>query len=89
MNSDAGPRRRLRIGRIELDLRGISPATAEATARALGPALAHALSPREVRPGPAGRIDAGRLASPASPAAQGLAADIARRIAGSIDRRRT
>ena len=37
---------RLRIGRLDLDLRGVAPATAEAAARALGPALARALTSR-------------------------------------------
>ena len=64
-------RRHLRVGRLDLDLRGIAPETAEAAARALGPALARALQVRsasrlgESGPGirdsrfrPADRIDA-------------------------------
>ena len=82
------PRRRLRIDRLELDLRGIAPATAEAAARALGPALAAALASGPVRDiAAAERLDAGRIASPASPTAPELAATIGRRIAGAARRR--
>jgi len=86
MKTDIVPRRRLRIDRLELDLRGIAPATAEAAARALGPALADALAPHHAHIAPADRIDAGRIASPASPGADDLAASIARRIAGAARR---
>lgn len=88
MKTDAAPRRRLRIDRLELDLRGVPPATAEAAVRALGPALARALAPHEVRPRPAERIDAGRVETTAAPATHELAAGIAQRIAGSIGRKR-
>jgi hypothetical protein len=73
--------RRLHIDRLQLDLRGVTPQTAEAAARALGPALARALAadPRAVAP--AERIDAGRIASPALPSAHELAAGIAERVA--------
>ena len=88
---------RLRIGRLDLDLRGIAPGTAEAAARALGPALARALtqstdsglggrdSTGALRRGPADRIDAGRIESPASPDAHDLAARIARHIAHALE----
>lgn len=83
-----GPRH-VHIDRLELDLRGIPAETAQAAARALGPALAQALA-RQC-PGLAGtrcvdtaRIDAGRIASPASPAARQLAAGIAQRVARSL-----
>ena len=92
-------RRHLRVGRLDLDLRGIAPETAEAAARALGPALARALQVRsasrlgESGPGirdsrfrPADRIDAGRIESPASHTAHDLAARIARRIAHALER---
>jgi hypothetical protein len=86
MSTSAPARRRLRVGRLDLDLRGIAPATAEAAARALGPALAHALtSHRPLGPG-ADRIEAGRIESPASPDAHDLAAGIARRIARALER---
>lgn len=80
------PRRRLRIDRLELDMRAIAPATAEAAARALGPALAHALAAHQAPIAPADRIDAGRIASPASPGAHDLAAAIAQRIAHTVRR---
>ncbi|HUG24241.1 hypothetical protein [Piscinibacter sp.] len=78
-----GPRR-VHIDRLELDLRGISAETAEAAARALGPALAQALASH--RAGIAGteRVDAGRIASPAAPDARHLATGIARRVAQSL-----
>jgi hypothetical protein len=75
----------LHIERLELDLRGVTPEIAEAAARALGPALARALSARDVPSTSAGRIDAGRIASSATPSANQLAGDMARRIARSIN----
>jgi hypothetical protein len=82
MNARSG--RRLRIDRLEMDLRGIAPATAETVARALGPALAQAMTSQRVGIAPSERIDAGRIASPAPASAQDLAAGIARRIARSV-----
>ena len=86
--SAAAPPRRLHIDRLELDLRGIDPATAEAAVRvlapALGPELARALAQRVAPLAPAVRIDAGRMASPASPSVDALAAGMAQRIAGSL-----
>ena len=88
MSPSSGPVRRLRIDRLDLDLRGIAPATAESAARALGPALARALArppaSHDVHVRPSERIDAGRVESPASPGAQDLATGIADRIARSI-----
>lgn len=85
-----GPARRLRIERLELDLRGVPPATAEAAARALGPALARALgqslATAPLQQAPADRIDAGRLAMPGSPGPLELATGIAQRIADSARR---
>ena len=43
MKPDDAPRVRLRIDRLSLDLHGITAATAEDVARALGPALGAAL----------------------------------------------
>jgi hypothetical protein len=90
--------RRLQIGQLNLDLRGIAPGTGEAAARALGPALAAALRQGsgsriqdlgvgigDSRFGPGARIDAGRVESPASPDAHDLAARIARRIAQALE----
>jgi len=84
MTAPSPSRRRLHIDALELDLRGISPATAEALAQLLGPALAQALAQPHAPLAPAERLDAGRLASPASPSAHELAAGIAQRIAGSL-----
>jgi hypothetical protein len=83
-----GPSRtggRLRIGRLDLDLWGVAPATGEAAARALGPALARALRHRQPRFGPAERIDAGRIESSGSPDAHDLAVQIAQRIAHALE----
>lgn len=79
-------RPRLRIDRLELDLRGIAPATASAMAHALGPALARALAANAgaAPPQPAGQLDAGRIAAPASADAGGLAERIAAHIASTV-----
>jgi hypothetical protein len=78
--------RRLRIDRLELDLRGIPPVTAEAAARALGSELARALASQRPAIAPADRIDAGRINSGPSPAADDLAANVARHVARAIRR---
>lgn len=79
-------RTRLHIGRLELDLRGISPATARAAADMLGPALREAMAANPHAPRSAASLDGGRIASPAASDAQGLAARIARRVASTIKR---
>lgn len=79
--------RRLRIDRLDLDLRGIAPASAQAVARALGPALARVLAHRHGHIAPAKGIDAGRIDAPASGGAQGIAAGIAQRIAERMQRK--
>ena len=72
--------RHVRIERLELDLRGMDPATAEAAVRLLGPALQAELARRPAtRTASAGRIDAGRVAAASEP--QALAASLATRIA--------
>ena len=71
MSAPLQGRRRVRIDRLELDLRGFPPDTAEAAARALGPALARELA--ATRGGPV------ESAEP-----HDLAAGIARQIAGRI-----
>ena len=76
--------RRLRIERLEIDLRGIAPATAETAARALGPALARALESSRAPITPADRLDAGRITSTATPDAGDLASGIAKRIARTL-----
>ncbi len=73
--------KKLSIERLDLDLRGISPATARSAARVLGPALAQALAGRRLIDRPATRIDAGRSGiEPAHDSTQ-LASHIARQIA--------
>ena len=84
--SAPSPRRRVRIERLELDVRGVAPATANAAAHALGPALARTLASRSVRVAAADRIDAGRIVGSASPDAHDLVTRIARRIASTIHR---
>jgi hypothetical protein len=81
----APPRRRVHIGRLDLDLRGVDAGRAEAAARALGPALADAITPHRALGAAAERIDAGRIESPASAGAGDLAAAIARRVADVLE----
>lgn len=73
--------RRIVIESLHLDLRGIDPATAQAAARLLGPALSRALQQRDLTTRSVDRLDAGRIDSPASPQPAELAAHIARQIA--------
>lgn len=73
--------RHIVIDRLDLDLRGIDPATAQAAARLLGPALSRALQQRDFSTRSMDRLDAGRIDSPASPQPAALAARIARQIA--------
>jgi hypothetical protein len=73
--------KRLLIDRLDLDLRGVSPANAESVARLLGPALAQAMRGRQIGRSPAQEIDAGRFSVSAAPEPGELAARIAQRIA--------
>lgn len=73
--------RRIVIDRLDLDLRGIDSATAQAAARLLGPALSRALQQRDFTARSVERLDAGRIDSPASPQPAALAAHIAGQIA--------
>jgi hypothetical protein len=66
-------------------MRGVDPGRAEAAARALGPALAAAITPHRSHGVEAERIDAGRIESPASPGSRDLAAAIARRVADVLE----
>ncbi|HMF98500.1 MAG TPA: hypothetical protein VKE96_29575 [Vicinamibacterales bacterium] len=84
MSTSSLPRRRLRIGRLDLDMRGVDATRAEAAARALGPALAQAIASRRSLGVERERIDAGRVDLPASSASGDLAAAIARRIAAVL-----
>lgn len=74
--------RRIHIDRLELDLRGIDPKTAEAATRRLGPALERALAQRRGRFDSARRSDAGGIApsSESHDVASGLAHRIAERV---------
>ena len=75
--------RHIHIDSLDLDLRGIDPATAEAAVRLLRPALQAALASQPAtRTASAERIDAGRVAATSEP--QGLAASLASRIARQI-----
>jgi len=71
--------RRIHIDRLDLDLRGIDPAVAEAAVRLLGPALQAQFAQRQGPITSAARIDAGRIAPPGEPHA--LASRLAERIA--------
>jgi hypothetical protein len=73
--------RRLHIDRLELDLRGVDPAVAEAAVRLLGPALQAQLAHAQGPLASAARIDAGRVAASSEP--QALANGLAQRIARS------
>jgi hypothetical protein len=73
--------RRIVIDRLDLDLRGIDPATAEAAVRLLGPALQEQFARRPARMSDAARIDAGCIAAVSGP--QALADRLAQRIAQS------
>jgi hypothetical protein len=78
--------RRLRIGRINLRLRHLTPAVAQEAARLLGPALAQALTDRTVIASSASHLDAGRVTVDAPASAPAVAAGIARQIAGRTSR---
>jgi hypothetical protein len=75
--------RRLSIDRLDLDLRGIDPAVAEAAVRLLGPALQEQLAQRHGPFKTAARIDAGRVAASATAGSEprALADGLAQRIA--------
>jgi hypothetical protein len=80
--------KRVEINRLDLDLRGIPPATAEAAIRLLGPALAQALKRDRDVAMPAHRIDAGRIEAGPGSGPQALAARIAASIVHSLGARR-
>jgi hypothetical protein len=73
--------KRLLIDRLDLDLRGVSPANAENVARLLGPALAQAMRGRQIGRSSAQEIDAGRFSVSAAQEPGELATWIAQRIA--------
>ncbi len=74
--------KRISIDRLDLDLRGIDPAIAEAAVRRLGPALRDQLAGTAGGVAPAASGDGGRVA-PAGDA-QALATGLAQRIARRV-----
>lgn len=76
--------RRLHIDRLELDLRGIPPATADRAVRLLGPALARTIEGRGATMVKQREVDAGRIESSAGAEPQALAERIAARIGERI-----
>ncbi len=78
--------RRINIDALDLDLRGIDPAAAEAATRLLGPALQAAFAqPHVAVDTAAAGIDAGSIAPAGEP--QALAMRLAQRIAASVSSR--
>jgi hypothetical protein len=73
--------KKLSIERLNLDLRGVSPATARTVAQLLGPALAQALAGRRLIDRPAASIDTGRTGIETAHDSSRLASHIARQIA--------
>jgi hypothetical protein len=72
---------RIVIDRLDLTLRGIDEATAQAAARLLGPALSRALQQRNLTTRSMENLNAGHIEAPASPSPAALATHIARQIA--------
>lgn len=83
-NSKHPPTRRLHIKRLDLDLHGVAPKTAEAAARLLGPALARALAGYRISETSAEQIDAGRIRLASWADAGTLSGQLARRIADRV-----
>jgi hypothetical protein len=81
--------KRIAIERLDLDLRGVPQPTAESAARLIGPALARALSGRQVVGTRGAGIDAGRIAMETAPDANALSTRIAQQIAGKTSRGRS
>jgi hypothetical protein len=71
---------RIVIDRLDLTLRGIDEATAQAAARLLGPALSLALQQRSMTTRSMEKLNAGHMEAPASPSPAALATHIARQI---------
>lgn len=74
--------RRIRIDRLELDLRGIDPQLAEAAVRLFGPALQAELQRGIEFRDSAAQLDAGRIAPETQAGA--LAARLAQRVASAL-----
>jgi hypothetical protein len=75
------PTRRLHIKRLDLDVHGVAPKTAEAAARLLGPALARALAGHRIDGTSAEQIDAGRIRLSGAADAGKLSRQLAQHIA--------
>ena len=82
MKSDT-VRHRLRIDRLDVDLRGIDPAMAQASVRLLGPALVKALGGYHGQITPAEHIDAGHLTTQPSARPADVASQLAQHIAAA------
>jgi hypothetical protein len=72
---------RLHVDRLELDLHGIAPHAAEATARLLAPALAQALAERRLDLASTKRMDVGCISIVGEAEPANLAKQLAQRIA--------
>jgi len=75
---------KLRIERINLHMRGVSPETARQAANALGPEIASTLAHRRLTAAGGRAVDAGRVTTEAAPESRTVAARIAQRIARAI-----
>ena len=78
--------KRVRIGRIDLHVRGIAPSTVQSAARMLGPAVARALAGRTAAAAPDAPVDAGRVVVDAASDAAPLATRIADHIVRATTR---
>ena len=78
--------KKLRVERLDLDLRGVSPGVAEAAVRQLGPALQRALAERRLNTHSTTKLDAGRIVLGANSDATVLADGVAERIANRTGR---
>ena len=79
-NSRQLPTKRLHIERLELDLHGVAPHTAEAAVRLLGSALAQGLAGRRINVASTERMDLGRIALTDAAVAEHLAMQLVHRI---------
>jgi hypothetical protein len=83
-NPRPGSVRRIHIQRLDVDVRGMAPHAAEATARLLRPALTQVLAGRRIEASSAKRVDAGRIALGGAAAPHAVAHQLAQRIADKL-----
>lgn len=83
-NPQPGSVRRLRIERLDVDLRGMEPHAAEAAARLLRPALVQALAGRRIKAISARQVDVERIALAGAASPHAVASQVARRIADTL-----